>query len=427
MKTLRNITSIWAVERKPFIALIVAQVISLAGNILTMLAIPWFVLVTTGSASRAGITVAVGGAPIIIAGLFGGVIVDRLGYKRASIIADLASGLTVMMIPLLYSTIGLEFWQLLALVFLGALLDIPGETARRSLLPELAGAAKINLDRANTVNQMAYRVAGLAAPPLAGILIALVGASNLLWIDAATFAVSALVVARWVPSLATAQEETESKGARRYFGEVWEGIQFVRRDRVLFWFMIVSSVGSLLAEPLYGLVMPVYAEQVYGSAVSLGIMFAGLASGSIVGNILYMWLGPRVPRRAILVGGFAVRALTFWVLVALPPVWVVVISVFVNAMFLEPLNPLAMTIFQERVPSGMRGRVFGALIAVGAGTLPVGLLIYGFLLDAVGLRETLVLLAAVNLLVPITAFLAPALRSLPRPEPASSQLATSSD
>lgn len=400
----------------PVVALLAANAISGIGNYITLLAIPWFVLVTTGSAGRAGIAVAVGWVPVVIAGVFGGAIVDRLGYKQASIVADLASGLTVMLIPLLHETVGLAFWQLLVLVFLGALLDIPGATARQSLFPDLVASAGMQLDRANGIYSITNRVAGLLGPPLAGVLIAFMGASNVLWIDAATFAVSAAIFALLVPSTMVERPESSTGKLSRYFGEIREGFQFLRRDPVLWWLTIVIAIGSLLAEPLYGVVLPVYAREVFGSAVDLGLVFAALAAGSIAGNALYIAFGASVPRRAILIAGVAIRALSFWVLILLPPLWVVAITIFINALFLEPVNPLIMTVAQERVPAGMRGRVFGARVALGSGTMPLGLLAYGFLLDGIGLQTTLLLLAILNIAMPLAIILAPSLRAIERPE-----------
>ncbi|MGH2583597.1 MAG: MFS transporter, partial [Dehalococcoidia bacterium] len=114
-----------------------------------------------------------------------------------------ASGATVALIPLLYHTTGLSFPLLLLLVFLGALLDAPGETAGRALRPDLATMAGMPLERANAATQAIQRGARLAGAPLAGILIATFGASTALWVDAATFAVSAAVVALCVPALRT--------------------------------------------------------------------------------------------------------------------------------------------------------------------------------------------------------------------------------
>src|SRR5690349_16667968 len=122
-------------ERMPLYAILTANIISLIGNELTFIAIPWFVLQTTGSAARTGITAAVSVVAMIFAGFFAGALVDRFGYKRMAVISDLASGVNVALIPLLHYTIGIAFWQLLTLVFLGALLDTPGYTARSSLFP----------------------------------------------------------------------------------------------------------------------------------------------------------------------------------------------------------------------------------------------------------------------------------------------------
>ena len=117
----------------PIYALFTANAISLVGNVFSLIAIPWFVLQTTGSATQTGITGFFTILPVVIAGFLGGTLINRLGYKRTSIIADLASGAATALIPLLHFTIGLEFWQLMVLVFLGALLDTPGGTARAAL------------------------------------------------------------------------------------------------------------------------------------------------------------------------------------------------------------------------------------------------------------------------------------------------------
>src|SRR5262245_18904323 len=115
-------------DRRPFVALLTANAISGTGNWLTIVAIPWFVLLSTGSAAQTGITGCFTLLPVVLASLFGGAVVDRLGFKRASIASDLASGVTVALIPLLYALGLLEFWVLLALTFLGALLDALGAT-----------------------------------------------------------------------------------------------------------------------------------------------------------------------------------------------------------------------------------------------------------------------------------------------------------
>ena len=186
-------------RRVPILALLAANAVSETGNVLAFVAIPWFVLQTTGSAVRTGLTGAAFLLAAVMAGIFGGPVVDRIGFKRTSIVADLAGAVTVALVPLLYHTVGLLFWQLLVLVFLGGFLDAPGHTARQSLVPDLAGRAGMGIERANSAFQGIQFASLLLGPPLAGLLITLFALGNVLWIDAATFVVSAALVATLVP------------------------------------------------------------------------------------------------------------------------------------------------------------------------------------------------------------------------------------
>lgn len=411
-------------ERVPILMLLLANFVSQLGNTLSALAIPWFVLEITGSASRTGIAVAFHAIPVVLVGLAGGAIIDRIGYRRTSIISDIASGLAVIMIPLLYLTVGLEFWQLLVLIFLGAVLDMPGITARRSLFPDLAELGGYRLERANATYQLVNRFALLLGPPIAGVLIAFMGASNVLWITGASFAVSTVVVLLGIPASVEPRVSAPDQPAGRYLHEVAEGFRFIWSDRTLFWMIALMSVGSLIAEPLYSVILPVYAREVFGSAVSLGIVYSALAAGSIAGNLLYAWRGYRLSRRSLVVGGFAGRAVIFWLFVTEPSAAILALMMLVSGVILEPVNPLFQTFLQERTPAGMRGRVFAASAALGIGTLPLGMIAYGFILEWLGLHSTLVILASVNLLLPVFMFFNRALHRMERQDPVSAAPST---
>src|SRR5215210_4498026 len=216
----------------PIISLFTANAISLIGNVLSAIAIPWFVLQTTGSATQTGITGFFTVLPVVLAGLFGGTLVDRLGYKRTSIIADIASGITTALIPLLYFTVGLEFWQLMALVFLGALLDAPGSTARSALVPELAEMAQMPIERATSLIHIIERGARLVGAPLGGLLIALVGTENVLWLDAVSFFISAGMIAATIKIQQPVQQE-EQNASGGYFEELREGLRFIFHDKLM--------------------------------------------------------------------------------------------------------------------------------------------------------------------------------------------------
>ncbi len=116
--------------RGSLILVLAANAISLLGNVMAAVAIPWFVLVETGSALQTGIAAVFASAPLAIGALFGGTITDRIGPRAASIVGDLLSAGSVAGIPLLHSLGVLEFWHLLVLAFLGALFDAPAASAR---------------------------------------------------------------------------------------------------------------------------------------------------------------------------------------------------------------------------------------------------------------------------------------------------------
>jgi MFS family permease len=171
-------------RRTPLYALYISNFISQVGDVLTLLAIPWFVLQSTGSVAQTGVTAFFSTAAVAVSALFGSNLVDRIGFRRASVISDIVCVITVALIPLLYHTIGLPFWALLALVFLAGLFTTPGGTARAAMVPDLTLLARVRMERATAMTDGVVRIARFVGAPLAGVLIATIGASNLLWIDA---------------------------------------------------------------------------------------------------------------------------------------------------------------------------------------------------------------------------------------------------
>ncbi|HET6712433.1 MAG TPA: MFS transporter [Actinomycetota bacterium] len=392
----------------PLVALLAANAISMSGNVATLVAIPWFVLQTTGSAARTGIVAAVGLVPIVVSGFVGGALVDRMGYRRSSVVADLASSAAVAAIPLLHLTVGIEFWQLVVLVFLGGLLDAPGVTARASLLPDVAADAGWSLERASGAAAVVERASRLVGAPLAGVLIALVGATSVLWIDATSFLVSALLVVLGVPRRSRAAVPGERSG---YVEELREGFAFLHADRTLFALVAVLTLTNLL-DSVSMVALPVYAQQVYGSAVSLGLMMAVVGAGSVVGALAFSAFGDRVSRRRVFTWGFAGVTLWYPVAAVFPSLGVLLTAQSAAGVSSGPLNPVIDTVFFERVPDGMRGRVFGVVQASAWLAMPIGVLVAGPAIEAFGLRPTLLVTGALYAGVVVAAMFLPALRGM---------------
>lgn len=393
----------------PLAALLAANAISMVGNALTMVALPWFVLETTGSAARTGFVAAAAVLPALLAGIFGGTLVDRVGFKRIGVVADVVSGVAIGLVPLLAATVGLPFWLLLTLVVLGALLDIPGITARRSMLPELARRAGWRLERANAGFESSNALSLLLGPPLAGVLIAVVGARNVLWWDAATFAVAALLVAGLVPNLAPT--ERRDPGAH-YLADLAAGLRFIRRERLLLLLAAILAAGNALTGPLFAVLLPVYVAETFGRAGPLGAALAALGAGSLAGSLLFGAVGHRLPRRAVWLVAFLVVPIEIWILAVSPPLPVLVGTLALAGIVIGPINPLLVTIRHERIPPALRGRVFATFSAIAMGAQPVGLLVAGLLIDGVGFRPTVLLLAGSAQLLGVALLFAPSLRQM---------------
>lgn len=397
-------------RRLPLYALLAGNLVSLIGNYLTLVALPWFVLQTTGSPAKTGLTGFFVALPTFLAGIFGGTIVDRLGPKRVSVIADVVSGAGIALIPALYHTVGLAFWQLLVFVFLGALLDVPGLTARRAILPELAALAGIRLERVNAAFEGAQYVAQLLAPPLAALLIVRLGASNVLWLDAATFAVSAVLVAVAVPPTLLATRPAPG----RYLDELVAGLRFLARDRLLLTLAVGLAITNFLGSPTFAVLLPVYVRETFGQAAPLALLIAAFGGGSLLGVTIYGMVGHRLSRRALWIAAYTVEAALLWVLLVTTALPLIVTVTVICAVLGGPLNPLGVTIRHERIPAHLRGRVFGAFSALALALAPLGMLAVGNMIEVAGLSTTIFVMGAAYLLVGVGMLLTPVLREMDR-------------
>jgi predicted MFS family arabinose efflux permease len=393
----------------PLYGLIIATTLGLAGRQLSVIAIPWFVLSTTGSASRAGVVAAAVLVPGLIAGLLGGVLVDRLGYRQVSVASDLVAAVATMLIPLLYATIGLAFWQLLVLVFFSSLLDVPAITARRSMVPELARAAGMPLDRVNAMLESLQNLSMLIGMPLAGLLIAWMGARHVLWIDAAASALSALIVVLTVPTAMFVRHI--ASGSTHYWDDVLTGLRFIRRDQVLWPMVIVLALSNAISSST-AVTIPFFFQTEFGSAASIGLVYAAMGGGAFLGATVYGVVAGRISRRVIWYVSFLVVPLECWIFLASPPVALLAAVFFVVGFVMGPINPIMVSLRHERSPLSIRGRVFSTYSAIAMAAQPLGVLAAGNLIDAIGFDPTILLFAILAQLLGIASLTIPGFRHL---------------
>lgn len=408
---MHSTTAVKARNPIPLYSLFIANAISLVGNVFTAIAVPWFVLQTTGSATQTGITGFFTIMPVVLAGFLGGTLIDRLGYKRTSIISDLASGVTTALIPLLYLTVGLEFWQLIVLVFLGALLDTPGGTARAALLPELAELAGMPIERVTSLIHVIERGARLVGAPLAGLLIGVMGTANVLWLDAASFFVSAVIIAIVIAAPKLAEKEEKSG---KYFDELKDGLRFIAHDQLILAIVVMVMLTNFFDAIFGGVVQPVYVKEVFGSALNLGLLIAANGGGAVIGGLIFAAVGHRLPRHATFVAAFVLTGFKFWVYLLHPPIYVLIASVLFTSIGAGPLNPIIGAVEFERIPPNMRGRVFGAVTAGAWIAMPLGMLLGGILTDQFGTSPMLIALGITYLITTLSMAFIPAMKEMNR-------------
>ncbi len=181
--------------RTPLAGALVAEGISFVGTRVSMIAIPWFVLSTTGSATQTGLVAAAEITPLVIFKALGGPLLDRVGPRRVTLACDLVSAFVVAAIPLLHGLGMLSFPTLLVLVAVAGALRGPGDAGKAAMMPEIARTADWSLERVSGLSAAVERTSSMGGAALAGLLVATVGATNALYVDAASFLVSFVVFA----------------------------------------------------------------------------------------------------------------------------------------------------------------------------------------------------------------------------------------
>jgi MFS family permease len=372
---------------RPVLALVAAEIVSGLGSYMTFLALPWFVLVTTGSPTRMGIVLAAELLPAAIVGIPSGTVVTRIGARNTMLVCDLARAPIVAAVPLLHAADLLSFPLLLVLVALTGVFAGPYFASQRLVLPELLGEDEGTIARANSIVEGAQRLNAFAGPAFAGVLIAGVGASTVLYIDAVTFLVSASLVATFVPRRQALGEEDESGG-------MLAGVKFVLRDRFLGPMMVSVVISNMLGQAMIA-ALPVLAYEEFGrSARVAGAFFAAMGIGSLIGSFAAFWLSGRFSPIRIAIVSVLAGAVPKWLL-GLDLSETGIVIVLAAAAFWNPIgNAVLIGLMTVRTPVALRAKMMTAVITFAVIAGPIGLVLAAPALGALGARTVFIVIAA---------------------------------
>lgn len=379
----------------PLYGWLAAETISLVGTRISMLALPWFVLETTGSPAKAGLIALFEMTPLVLSKIFGGPVIDRIGPRRVAVTCDLGSAVVVGLIPLLYAADLLHFPILLALVALAGALRGPGDAAKSSMIPQLVEAAGVPTERATGLHSFVERTASMLGAAAAGLLIGLVGATNAIVIDAASFALGALVLATTTAGLTRLRvpvptPEPAPEDPTSYRAQLAEGWHFLRRDRVLLGIAFMVALTNLIDLAWSSVLMPVWGQQ-HAGPETIGLLFATFSGFSAVGSAVAAALGDRMRRYPTYLVCFLVAGIPRFLVIAFgAPLWMVFVVFAIGGTSSGFINPILGAIQFERIPAHVLGRVMSLISAFAWGLMPLGGLLGGSLVSAFGLTTALV-------------------------------------
>jgi predicted MFS family arabinose efflux permease len=375
---------------------------------MTMLALPWLVLESTGSATRAGLLFAVQVLPMALLGFAGGEVIQRFGARRTMVTSDAARAVVIALVPLLSTMDMLGFGLLLAIVATAGVLGVPYFAAQRVLATDLAGPDPKALTRANSLLEGGFNVAALAGPAIAGVLIALLGAEQVLWFDATSLAFSCLLLWRLVPR----EQRPSWTGAGAGTG-VLAGVRALRDDEFLRPAMITTVTFGFLLRIL-GIALPLLAFQRFGGDARVGgLLLAGFGAGALVGSLVSYLVASRLSPARLMGASVVQLVVPLWVLLAPVPVPILVLALAVSAAALPMSNAPFFAILATRFPDEVRAKVMQSVITISSIAGPLGFLAGGVAIDRAGLTTTLLAVAALSGLA--AANLLRALRRLDRP------------
>jgi MFS family permease len=379
--------------QRSIFALLTSEVISSLGSQMTFLALPWFVLTTTGSTTRMGIVLAAELLPIALLGIPSGAVVSRLGARRTMLVSDAARVPLMAAIPLLHAAGMLSFGLLLVLVFALGVFIAPYFSAQRLVLPELVGEDPQTLTQANAVVETGSRLTILLGPIVAGVLIASIGAENVLYVDAVTFAVSFLLLLSFVPNRPPLPQQGEARG-------VFAGLRFVFQDELLRPMMVTIVFLHMFAQSIF-IALPVLAYDHYGaSARTAGLLFGAWGAGSIIGSLAAIPLARRMsPLTQATIGVVWVSMPLMLLGLALPAVGAMGV-LFASGLGAVASAPL-MAMITTRAPEQLRAKVMTAVITVVTISGPFAVLALGRLLESFDVRAILFALGVGRILMAV--------------------------
>ncbi|MHC5904324.1 MFS transporter [Streptomyces sp. S6] len=369
------------------------QVVSNIGTWMQRIAQDWLVLSLTGSATAVGVTTALQFLPMLLFGLYGGVLVDRFPKRPTLLITQTAMGVAGVVLAALTLSGHVQVWHVYVAAFAVGLATVVDNPARQSFVSEMVGPEQ--LQNAVSLNSANFQSARLVGPAVAGLMITGVGTGWAFLFNGLSFVapIAGLLLMR-------GRELYAVERAPRGKGQLREGLHYVAGRPELIWTIaLVGFIGT------FGFNFPVYlsafADDVFHAGAGFYSLFNTLmAVGSLAGALLAARRG--TSRTRVLIGAAIAFGAVEVAAAFAPSLWLFALFMVPIGMFGMTVNVTANTGIQLSTDPAMRGRVMALYMMVFLGGSPVGAPVAGWITDAYGVRAGLAVGGAISLLAAVS-------------------------
>ena len=360
---------------------------------MVFIALPWLALEITGSAASAGALVALTSIPGIFFGPILGTLIDRIGRRISGFISEVLTALTILLIPIVHNSIEISFALLVLLALGRAIVSPASSTARKSIIPDVAGPSGLSLERANSIHEAVFATGFAIGPAVAALFIGLIGPFDVFYVVAlfSTLSATALFFVRTKESRGDGVSETGSLLQDTILGAK----TILKTPAVLLGLSFVMTLAMIYL-PTEMVVLPAHFNAL-DYAEGLGLLISTMAGASVVGALLFEKLQKRFKYSTILKFGFIGLGSSVLLMSLLPPFWVMLILGAVLGFSWGPLMPMLNTVIQRVIPENMRGRVFGIEMTIWGAGPTLTAVVVGIAVDGVGVQPVYFVLAVIVL------------------------------
>jgi len=375
-RSVASVTALRALRHRNFRLFFGGQAISLAGSWMQSVAQAWLVLTLTNDPLILGVVAAAQWTPVLLLGLFGGLIADALPKRPTLIALEAAMATLAVVLGVLTLTGVVEVWMILVLAVLLGCVNAVEMPVRQAFAVEMVGRADVV--NAIALNSATFNAARVIGPAVAGLTIAAFDISIAFFVNGASFLAVIVGLLLMRPGeLHGAPPIPRPRTVRAVLASVGEGITYARRTPAVLLPVVVVGLAATIGMN-FQVTIPPYARDVLaGDAAAFGFLMTASGLGSVAAA-LYLATRRRPSAWAIAVGATMLGA--GLLLTAAAPVYAVAMPALAFAGFGAIwMAANGNTLIQATVPDELRGRVISVYTTVFAGSTPIGALFAGFL------------------------------------------------